>query len=269
MRFKILLKPKKSDSFLPIDYTYALSAAVYKIIGQADQEYATFLHNVGYKGGVSAATRFKHFVFSRLKLPRSTSFLRDRGVFHLKGGYVGFEIGFAIDTGAEHFIRGLFTDQMIYLGDKITGTQFEVAKIETVQPPVFNQLMEYRTLSPILVKAYKEGKKYPDYISPRDSRYVARIKENLANRMQSVLATVGGEGLELANDITIETTGPEKSRLNTIKAFSTSETKVKSFDYQFKLTADPIIQEWIWNNGLGEETSLGFGMVKEVKKEFP
>ena len=46
MRFKISLHT--TDSVIPINYQYTLSAAIYKTIAKGNAEYAALLHETGY-----------------------------------------------------------------------------------------------------------------------------------------------------------------------------------------------------------------------------
>ena len=64
MKFNIVLK-YPSGSYIPINYQYPVSAAIYKILQQADEEYARFLHDTGYQKANSLKT-FKLFTFSDL-----------------------------------------------------------------------------------------------------------------------------------------------------------------------------------------------------------
>lgn len=48
MRFNLTLQTQ-NENYLPINYQYPFSAAIYKIIQWADEGYASFLHEEGYK----------------------------------------------------------------------------------------------------------------------------------------------------------------------------------------------------------------------------
>ncbi len=61
MRFKLTLQTLQYPAFLPFNYQYPLSSAIYKIIRSADKDFAAFLHNKGYGEGYKS---FKLFTFS-------------------------------------------------------------------------------------------------------------------------------------------------------------------------------------------------------------
>lgn len=68
MRFLIKLFALNYPAVLPLNYQYPLSAVIYKILRRADQEYASFLHETGYRAANSLKS-FKLFTFSDIKTP--------------------------------------------------------------------------------------------------------------------------------------------------------------------------------------------------------
>lgn len=63
MRFYIRLDRISRERFLPINYQYELSAAIYKVIDRADSGFSDFLHRQGY---LAFGKQFRLFTFSRL-----------------------------------------------------------------------------------------------------------------------------------------------------------------------------------------------------------
>ncbi len=51
MRFQLLLQSLQQPTWLPFNYQYPLSAAIYHIIGRADRSFSRFLHDHGYPTG--------------------------------------------------------------------------------------------------------------------------------------------------------------------------------------------------------------------------
>ncbi len=70
MRFKLHLKPVQDRQKLLFNYQYPLQAWLYKLIYEADKDYASFLHNQGYSVPDSHKT-FKHFTFSSLQIAKA------------------------------------------------------------------------------------------------------------------------------------------------------------------------------------------------------
>lgn len=66
MRFKLTLNRTTKQRMLPMDYQYYISAWIYKVLKNADKDFARFLHDQGY--GQSETKLYKLFCFSRLDL---------------------------------------------------------------------------------------------------------------------------------------------------------------------------------------------------------
>ncbi|TKK66635.1 hypothetical protein FC093_16495 [Ilyomonas limi] len=66
MCFKLALHTLEKRPLLTFNYSYPLSAAIYKIIERADSQFAHFLHNEGYTTGNK---HFKLFTFSDIQMP--------------------------------------------------------------------------------------------------------------------------------------------------------------------------------------------------------
>jgi CRISPR-associated endoribonuclease Cas6 len=48
MRIQITFNRTGKQRMLPMDYQYFISAWIYKVLKQADQDFASFLHEKGY-----------------------------------------------------------------------------------------------------------------------------------------------------------------------------------------------------------------------------
>ncbi|MDY0286030.1 MAG: CRISPR-associated endoribonuclease Cas6, partial [Bacteroidales bacterium] len=64
MRIRLTINRTTKQRMLPMDYPYYISAWIYKVLLQADTDFAQFLHEQGY--GQSESKRYKLFCFSRL-----------------------------------------------------------------------------------------------------------------------------------------------------------------------------------------------------------
>src|SRR5690242_16678342 len=124
MKLILTMVPDTIISLLTVNYQYPLSAAIYKIIKQADKKYADFLHDTGYR--LSNGKCFKFFTFSDLQMPFQIK--GDR--MQLNSTPASLVIGFHIEEAAAHFIKGLFINQRIEISDKISKTTFSVTHVE-------------------------------------------------------------------------------------------------------------------------------------------
>lgn len=63
MKFKITLNiNREHGNLLPFNYQYEQSAVIYRILAQADTQYASWLHENGYL--LNGSKRFKLFCYS-------------------------------------------------------------------------------------------------------------------------------------------------------------------------------------------------------------
>ena len=259
MRFRIILSDI-SGAFLPINHNSYISSWIYKRIGEADKGFAEFLHSQGYGEGNK---RFKFFNFGMLDF-RPYQLHRDRGVFELLGNEIKLEVSFFLPEIAEPFIKGLFMNNEVFIGDRINGINATVREVHILPSPDFRETMYYRLISPCCVsRPPGEGEKHAQYLEPGDEGFVRRLIDNIKTKYDAaahVLSAAGvhDEGLEVAIDIPRQKV---KTKLLTIKAMTEAETRVKGSLFECTVTASPEVQEFIYAVGLGEKGSLGFGML--------
>ncbi len=259
MRFKIRLTRTGRENFLPINYQYELSAVIYKIIDSANAEFAAFLHDEGF---VAFGRHFRLFTFSRLDFSGS-KVIRERGLIQHFGQEASFEISFLIDRAAEEFIKGLFLAQAFRLGDKISCIDYLVTGIETITPPVFKEMMHYRSLSPIFIRK-KRDTGGEDYLKSGDEGYEEIFAQNLISK--SVACAISGSVentlQENAPLIYLKTKGKLYKNGVKIKQLSAVEVQLIGYMYEFELTAPVELQEIGYYAGFGHLGSQGFGCVR-------
>ena len=119
MRFRIRLNRTSKEKYIPINYQYELSAAIYKIIDRADNSFSEFLHSRGYN---AFGKQFRLFTFSRLGF-EGYKIIRGAARIEHYGREAWFEISFLVDRAAEEFIRGLFNRTIEEL--KFDGPPFQ------------------------------------------------------------------------------------------------------------------------------------------------
>ena len=111
MRFKLILEVNKRafGGMLPINYQYEQSAAIYKILSGADEAYASWLHDNGFR--LESGKTFKLFVYSRFKI-ENFRILRDTERLQIFSDTVEWQVGFLPEKSTEKFIQGVFQDQV-------------------------------------------------------------------------------------------------------------------------------------------------------------
>lgn len=268
MRFVITIHANSTLAILPVNYQYPLASAIYRIIKEADEKYADFLHGSGY-GKAGTLKKFKLFTFSDLRVP-----------FHIRGDrlYLGgsniqFTVCFHISDAAENFIKGLFMNEQIEIADKKSKASFTVQQVEAVNDLIgitwSNGIAEV-LLQPIspMVTGRKNAKGNYDYLLPEDGDFIPMLKRNIMEKYVSV-NELEDESYRLLHDVvnvkTVFFSHPPRSRLITIKADTEAETRVRGFDkFRLRVKAPGDMLELILNSGCGIYNAMGMGCMGVV-----
>lgn len=253
MRFRINLTIPAARRFLPFDYQYALSSAVYRIIARGDEAYSRFLHDEGFPSG--RLKRFKMFTFGPLELPRYTQH-KGQGLFELYAPELSFVVSFMADKAAEAFVKGMFAHQEFH----IDQLPVEVTSVEALPPPFFKTVMEYRCISPMVVGLREDRKRHETYLAPDDPRFEERLVQNLLAKCAALDTLCADSDQDQPVKFTLR--GGYRSKLHSIKPHSKEETRVRGFVFEFALTAPEHVHELGYYAGFGMNNAMGFGAVR-------
>lgn len=258
MRLLITLQ-KEHGEYVPINYQYPLSCALYRIIAKGDDAYASFLHEHGYGKG------FKFFTFSQIRCP----FKIEGDRMKLIGNELQFQVAFHLPFAVESFIKGLFQSAQIDIADKKSKITFTVKSVESLPNPLQqykeNELVNIalEPLSPIVVGLQNEKGNY-DFLPPDDDRYATSILYNWRNKIATSYDNITAASTILMLEI-IPIKYPYKSRLITIKAGTREETKIRGWmNFILQVTAEKRFVELLLNAGAGIYNSMGCGCVGVV-----
>jgi CRISPR-associated endoribonuclease Cas6 len=262
MRFQLSLQTYR-NTVLPLNYQYPLSAAIYKIIQQADERYSNFLHNDGYR--LENGKSFKLFCFSDLRVPYRIA--GDR--MQINGAPAQLTIGFHIDEAASNFIKGLFINKQLEIADKKSGNRISVNEVQLL-PDVLSAPgddvveMIVEPLSPLVVGRKNERDNY-DFLIPGNADFTEWLVHNWMEKYRAVCRGNIIDIERLKKNIRVEVLTPMqeiKSRLITIKAFTPQQTQIRGFTrFQMKIRAPKVLMELALNAGMGLYNAMGFGCV--------
>jgi len=255
MRFKLTLSFnfKASGKSLPINYHYELASWIYKTLSKGDSEYSEWLHQNGY---INDRKQFRMFTFSNLQI----SNLRINGDrLVLLSEQAILYLSFLPERATEEFIKGIFTTQTFKLGDWLSGVQCCVQSIEVIAQPAFSQTMTFQTLSPIVISGHLENGK-PTYLSPEAPNAAQLLYNNLCAKY---IAYYGKSYTEAFKPEFI-LTSPLKRKKITIKANTLQQTYVVGYMGRFSTKLPEELMLLMYETGVGEKGSLGFGMVEKI-----
>lgn len=274
MRFKLHLKPIRDKQKLLFNYQYPLQAWLYKLIFQADESYASFLHNQGYTVPDSHKT-FKHFTFSSLQISKSNPIRKGDKYIQLGIENITLVISFYIDKAAEGFIIGLFQNQTMSLYNQELQANFMVERVETLENP-FDLISKegvitksFKTISPMVV-ARKEGS-LDKYLSPKDEGFTEFFALNLIDRFRTLQDTSGLQmDAAFAKNIVKFNLLSDSERIK-MRGFTVKEGKLDRqtkvigyYNFSFAVTAPAQLLEIGYLGGFGKESSMGCGSVDVI-----
>lgn len=258
MRLKIKLNRTTKQRMLPMDYQYYVSAWVYKVLQQSDEAYAEFLHEKGY-GSNPKKRLYKLFCFERLNFGKPKLW-KEKKLFEISSHDISLKVSFDVEDAATNFIKGLFMEQEFYLGNRFNGIDFKVVGVEVLPMPEFKNTEQYRTITPWVVSLNKEGLKYASYLKADDPQFIFHARKHLVEKFNY---TQDKQQLNI-EDVKIEITSDFKRSGIVSKPHTKRESRIVGNLCEFSLTAPAEIHQMIWNAGICEKSSGGFGWVEVV-----
>jgi CRISPR-associated endoribonuclease Cas6 len=268
MRIELTLAPEKNCA-VPLNYYYAISAVIYKILSFSSHEYATWLHDKGYMD--SNGKPRKLFNFSSLKITPKAKLQNNSLIIPETSQVTLFISSPLLEDFIQNFVQGIFLDQKIAIRDSKTTGRFNVSKVFVVPKPEFKENMKYQLLSPLLLSTMIErnGKLSQYYLRADDNDIEKIVRQNILHKYEAIHKKefVPSKFVFNLDQNYIKSKGGANciSKLITINK-GKEETKVKAFIAPFTLETDIELHELIYECGIGEKNSQGFGMVK-VREE--
>lgn len=263
MRLRIKLKTK--DNYLPINYYYPLSSAIYKLLKFSSPQFSEFLHSTGYRSNNKS---YKLFTFS-LQF-RYDKIENDR--FHLSSEKLQLVITSPIiDEFIKNFVIGTFKSGNIELFHKGVCLQMEIEQMEESPEPQFKHNQNFMLLSPLVLSTKKErnGKLSQHFIEYyEDINEINRVfNKNLTNKYEAIhLTKYLGEPLKFSwlTEYIQKQLQRKKSlkRLIKIEKPNLPVINIIANNIPFNLEGDPELMKIGFQAGFGEKNSMGFGMAQ-------
>lgn len=261
MRFRLTLNFEfsKYGNKIPVNYQYELSAWIYNMLAKGDLQYSNWLHENGYQ---NESKKFKLFTYSNILIDKA-KIEDDRLV--LISDHASLLLSFLPERATEEFIKGAFSSQTFTLGDRFSKVQCSIASIERLETPTYTSTMTFKTISPmVLSESLPNGK--PTYISPESPNSYKLIFNNLKAKYEAFYKEqiINFNFDETANTQNFSLTAPLKRKKITIKANTPQQTFIIGYNTSFKITLPIELMKILYETGIGEKGSMGFGMVEEI-----
>lgn len=257
MRFKLILSFdfKPFGNILPVNYQYELSGWIYHTIANGDAEYSEWLHKNGY---TNDKKQFRMFTFSHLQIAKLRM---DGDRLVLLSDQATLYLSFLPERATEEFIKGIFASQSFVLGDRHSQVQCSVQSIELVAPPKFEPVMTFQTLSPMVISGRLENGNVT-YLSPEEPNTAQTLSDTLLAKYLAYYGKPFDETFEQE----FKLLSPVKRKKITIKAGTPQQTYIVGYMGRFSMSLPEELMRFMYETGVGEKGSMGFGMVENIIK---
>ncbi|MDD5766546.1 MAG: CRISPR-associated endoribonuclease Cas6 [Candidatus Marinimicrobia bacterium] len=282
MRIKINASTAK-PIFIPFNYQYQLSAAIYNLLAKSSGEYAQFLHDSGFmlketpqKASDDETTEktnivkiFKLFTFSKL---RFSTFKMNRNGFDDVHN-IEFIFSTPIPNSFRHLVFGVFSDQIINLNFFGQNSAFHVDHVESLIEPIFISTHSFTCLSPITVSTSRTtpfGKReqhFLDYLQPEER---VKFEENIQKNLIRKYKVLTGKSIRPSKKFTfafdMDYIIRKQGMISKLIHFK-DDIKIKAFESPFTIKAKPELIQTGYTCGFGEKNSDGFGCAEMINKD--
>ena len=259
MRLKITLEvlPLVSGNILPISYQFELAAAFHRLITSNKQAYEKWLSD----NGLQPIDNIRQKVYSLSNLYVPKVFVEtDR--LYVNVPRIQFWVSFLPEVETRTFLTQQLLEKQFSIGDSKSSVAFKIIGIDDISPVIFTEIMEYQSISPIVVKALRPNNTL-DYLSPDNQFFSQFMVEELIERWESFYKKT------YEGDRAFEFTMLTQPRRKAVSIFTDTPRcqKVVGYMLKFRLQMSPVLQEFAYVCGLGDDIGYGFGYIELLKKK--
>ncbi|MFQ5793564.1 MAG: CRISPR-associated endoribonuclease Cas6 [Candidatus Bipolaricaulia bacterium] len=254
MRIRVKLLAPRPPVRLPLNYNHHLTSLIYWLLERSSRDYATFLHDEGYRSG---SKRFKLFTFSQLHFKR---FKLDPPAIVSLEREIEWQISSPIMEFVEHLAQGLLSQGEV----QIAGVRLQIERIETLPQPEFSERMKFICLSPLVVSRSVErgGKRMAHYWHYDEPGLSEAVQANLCKKY----ALIHGEPFPSSDlNFVFDEAYIQSKDGQVYKLIDFKGTKIKGILAPFAVEGSPELIEVGYEAGFGEKNSMGFGMVASIR----
>ena len=231
MQIKLTLETN-GDFYLPFNYYYPVQSAIFaklREVGASD-----FFHDEGF----GEEKKFKAFVFGR---PEGKYETREKNMV-FPGGF-SIEVRSPLFSFCDALQRSAEIKSKLRIGDAL----LDIVGIGVANRHINTGHKRFKTNSPVIVRKTEGGKSF--YYSPEDPYFFEGLITNLYSKYESVTG-------ERCGEISVRPIGDYRKVVTRYK-----NIWITGYLGSFDVSGPPAALEFIYNTGLGEKNSQGFGMV--------
>ena len=235
MQIFLTLRPE-NQLVIPLSYNYQLQSALYSLLGKIGE--SGFWHDFGFVG----ASRYKGFCFGELK--GKYTFERESN----KRKYHG-DVSLEIRGHSFEFIDTLQRAIETYPRIKLFDTDIEITAASLGNRHFSSGRRIVETETPVVIhKTLADG--FVDYATPDVSAFYYGICGNAAKKFETITG-------DKADEMRIRPAGEFKKTVAKYKG-----SYINGYTGAFEIDTSIKMLEFLYNTGLGEKNSQGFGFIK-------
>ncbi len=258
MRLKVTLRVDEATA-VAFDHQHHLMSLIYNMLDHSDSDYARFLHDKGYTHGDEPGRSFKMFHFSGLR--SKTRRAQGSSIVFLPG-----EVEWFVGSPVPQFLQNLGAALTQASRIRVGESRLYVAAVQTIATPEFSVgSAKFSCMSPIVaaVRRTEEQGGGTYYLRPKTdgAAFEQAVRANLI-RKHRVLYGMNphDDTLRLRFDETyMARDGHDGARKVCINGIDV----VGAF-CPLQIDCAPPLLRLLWDCGVGEKNSSGFGMVDAV-----
>ena len=260
MRIRITLRDRKRISYLPINTNYYLADLLSKLTKNYETYLKSFLPKKLYK-----SERFNFYTFSQLIIP-------NRKIEKSSLAVYSPELYWYVSSPFTQYLEVLAEELYKRKWIIIANNRYELRSIEFMQAPSFNgDEVHFTCLSPITIlcngNTNLRGKLTLDnFLFPEHKDFKTKLIDDIKHKYE-VLTDCRLNNISFEFDFDahyLKKRNNKISKLIAIEKNKQSPDYIRGFFAPFKVKTNPDILNLIYDTGLGQFNSMGFGMVAKV-----
>ena len=236
---QLLIELKKIDQFsLPVNYNYLLQSMIYNLLDNKEN-LSRKIHETGYQ---IEDKHFKLFTFSLL-----------RGQYKIHGKRIEFldKVRFEIRTVDKNILLTIVESLLNLETLRIGQNLVKILNVKIGEKKLTGTSYKIRMISPLVVRSTDADTKKTLYYNPFDTEFKSRIMENFERKYQAYYHKVPTGRFDIE---------PINYSLKNKFVTKYKDFLITGWRGEFEIRGDAEVLDFLYQVGLGEKNSMGFGM---------
>jgi CRISPR-associated endoribonuclease Cas6 len=242
MRVEIKFRPAEEGTILPFNYNYDIYAQLIEKMAIVSPEIAK----------EAETSHVDYFTFSRMMV-RKRELIPDRGIRVLSDD-VSLYVSSSSSELIKAVVEGFIDSPVLQIGEG----KFIAEDVKILKEPKITRSALFSTLSPIMVRTVKlSGNKMKIWdLYPNEDAFFDKLRKVMLMRYSAIMGTMPEE-----KDFSIEVIKFKPVRILVRDTYYRGSLMI------FRYAGSEEIARFGYENGFGEKTRYGFGMVKVIDEE--